>query len=261
MAGSMRWMISAVLTVAPSLAASYYSVSWGPNHYPEGSVDVRGYVAPGRQVDARVGMFGLRASSPGNTPFDILALCVDARENLFAGGAPQLYAVEYLTNYTTVPNAAAAPNAAPVLSAQRRLLLEQLFFAASNSAISGGNIASAGFQEAVWEIATETLDANPYDGDLTLSSGNVRITGPGDDTQVRDQANSYLGMLSSSTGVQRLRIWSPVREIRNSLGAVTGYERVAGQELLTPAPEPGFYAVLALGLFVAYWRTRTREAR
>lgn len=249
----------AFLSVAPAGATSYYSVSWGNPQFPEGFVDLRGRLAPNLEVNARAGIFGLRATG-GSSPFNFLAVCVDAREYLFAQGSPQLYAMEQLQNYTQIPNSPSFPNSAVTLSAQRRTLLEQLYFVAGNAAIQGNNISSAAFQLAVWEIATETLDSNPYNGDLTLSSGAVRVTGSGDDIQARNQANAYLAMLNQSTDIQRLYIWSPVRAIRNSGGTIIGYERVVGQELLTPAPEPGLYAVMAAGLVAAYWRAKKKPA-
>lgn len=249
------------LSMHVATATNYYSVGWGASRFPEGHVDVLGYITPGREVHARVGMFGLRASgADGNGPWDFMAVCVDPREWLFAAGSPQLYAVEDLSVYTLIPNAIGAATAAIALSPQRKSLLEQLYFVAGAAAISGNNVSSAAFQEAVWEIVGETLDSDPYNGDLSLSSGAVRITGSGDDVSVRNQANAYLGMLNASSAATRLRIWSPVREVRNYLGQVTGYERIVGQELLTPVPEPALYAVLALGLLGIFGLTRRSAA-
>jgi hypothetical protein len=244
----------------PAKATSYYSVSWDSPHFPEGSVNVQGYVSPGRQINAEVGIFGLRFRNSTEGPWDFMAVCADPRENLFPYGSPQLYAVEDLSSYTTIPNAPGASNSAISLSTQRKTLLSQLFFVAGRTAINGNSIASAAFQEAVWEIIGENLDSNPYNGDLNLGSGAVRITGSGDDIQVRNQANAYLAMLNSNVQTSmNLKLWSPVREVRNASGAIVGYERIAGQELLTPVPEPALYGVLALGLAGAMWLTRRRR--
>ena len=244
----------------PAKAISYYNVSWDSPRFPEGSVNVQGYVSPGRQITADVGIFGLRFRNATEGPWDFMAVCADPRENLFPNGSPQLYAVEDLSSYTTIPNAPGASNSAISLSSQRKTLLSQLFFVAGRAAINGNSIASAAFQEAVWEIIGENLDSNPYNGDLNLGSGAVRITGSGDDIQVRNQANAYLAMLNPSVQTSMaLKLWSPVREIRNSSGVVIGYERIAGQELLTPVPEPALYAVLVVGLAAAVWRTKRRR--
>jgi hypothetical protein len=73
---------------------------------------------------------------------------------------------------------------------------------------------------------------------------------------VKNKANYYLSLITGTTHVSSLQIWSPVKLLSDGT-----FQRIAGQELLT-LPEPAHYMTLcaAVLMLVIYRRRRARLA-
>jgi hypothetical protein len=232
----------ALTSVAPLAADAVYVQRDSPL-FPYGSVAVTGDLSSSRSGTFSSGIFGLKSSANSGGPYaPFWAVCVDANQNLFSG--TQLYFREDLDAYTSIlPN---TDPPAPPLTPARMALLEQAYFVGWADAQTSATKSSA-FQWMIWNIARDT--------DMTVTSGDVKITGSGDDDLVEAQANTYLASITAATPRMDLVIWSPVQLESNGT-----YTRVAGQELLTPVPEPGYFAIAGAGLTWLIVRLRSRAS-
>jgi len=235
------------------------NVRWEPpgtisSLFPYGSETITGTVVanpPGvRTGTFYSGIFGLQYQYNGQYN-SFTAVCIDANQDLFTG--TQLYYVESLANYPSFGPYTDAP--APNLNAERRTLLGQLFTVAWQDA-NNSSINSSAFQWATWEIARETRTKTSGSLDLSLGNGAILISSGTDSTEVRNKANYYLSLITPTTDVSSLQIWSPVKILSDGT-----YQRIAGQELLT-LPEPAHYMALsaAMLMLVIYRRRRARSA-
>lgn len=231
-------------------------VQIGDAKYPEGHYRFLGDAAENYYGPHRAGVFGLQYAATYHGAYqDFQAICIDANQNLFEG--KQLYFIEDLASYTAI-QPESSPNT-PQLTAAQRTSLGQLFTIGWQDVLStAGTVErarkSAAFQWAAWNIAG--------DADRRLDAGTVRITDPlyaaqEDMDAVILQANTYLSLLTPQTPVTGLQIWSPVERVAVADGFE--YRRVYGQELLVPAPEPGFLLLLAAGVVAVGWRARARR--
>ncbi len=254
-------MIAAAYPIGQVVAVRYEQTA--PGIFSNGSVPVSGR-SVGTAFSAHSGVFSLEYFN-GAKWVDFKAVCIDANEFLFGG--TMLYYVQTLPANTTVQPV--APHAPPVFgpgNAARVENLRKLYTVGWTDAIAdtGPGITtqeqtkSAAFQWAAWNVVRDT--------DLTVTnSGNdatnpVRITGSTTaQLNVRNQANAYLSAMNSlnpATVLSNLLIWTPVKAIKDPTGAVIGYERVAGQELVNPVPEPGFLALLGAGIAAVIFTKR-----
>lgn len=209
--------------------------------------NVQGTPAPGVSGTFSSGIFGLKYDVLGApevyTPFS--AICVDASEYLFSTN-PTLHYVQSFDDYPANVSDP-APDNTPDFTPLQRELLEKLFTIGwQNAQLNGTN--AAAFQWAAWEIARDTQSAP-----LSLSNGNVTIT---NDNAVRQKANVYLSAIQTDTIRTPLVMWSPVIQLAGG-----GFQRIAGQELLTPVPEPGYLALLAGGFGALIYIRRRQMAR
>jgi len=226
------------------------TVQWDSNMFPAGYQNMSGSVIPGPASGPySVGIFGLEFNTSNDVPDagyqDFRAICIDASEHLFAGGAPQLYYVQTLSSYPAA--IVSGTGYGPTLDAAQRDELAKLFTVgwADAQPTPKNDVKSAAFQWAAWEIGRETSPT------LDVSSGAVQYS---NNDAVRDQANAYLSALQqSNVTASSVLIWSPVKWENNQ------YVRVAGQELLTlsPVPEPAHFGVLlAVGVAYLIWHKR-----
>jgi hypothetical protein len=233
---------TAAVYAAPILPGSTYTVTKQSNLFPKGKKDVAGATVNGTVGGPfQSGLFGLKADG-----IDFLTVCADARENLFSSS--QLYYVETLASFTSIPPFTDTPT--PPMTSDRIRLLQQLYTVAWDLADDNA-VNSAAFQWAVWEIGRET---NPA---LSLTQGagdKVFIT---NNTSVRDKANAFLGMINVETPETALLIWSPVKALSGG-----GYQRVAGQELLTisQVPEPATFLPVLAAAGIGWLIRRRRTA-
>ena len=235
------------------------NVRWQPpgtisSLFPYGSETITGTVvasSPGvRSGTFYSGIFGLQYQYNGQYN-SFAAVCIDANENLFSSGT-QLYYVESLANYPSFGPFTDAP--APYLTAERRKLLGQLFTVAWRDA-NNSSINSSAFQWATWEIGRETRTKSGGALDLSLGNGAISIASGTDSTEVRNKANYYLSLITATTHVSSLQIWSPVKLLSDGT-----YQRIAGQELLT-LPEPAHYMALSAAVLMLLIYRRRRQAR
>ena len=268
---SVNMFHSSVLAAAvlvPALAFSYpigqvvrvrYEQT-APGLLSNGSVAVQGTSGvSSNTIHAESGIFSMEYYDSVLLKWtDFKAVCVDANEFLFSG--EKLYFIQTLpasSASTPVPLVPFAPplfgtDAATLTRVENMRKLYTVGWADATADSTPGSIStaeknkSAGFQWAAWNVARDT--------DATVSSGSVRITGTTSaQTAVKTQANSYLSAMSTlgpPVSLLNLLIWTPVKEIKNAQGAVIGYERVSGQELINPnpTPEPAFVGLLAIGV-------------
>ena len=197
------------LNAAAFLPNTFYTVTKQANLHPVGSVNVQGSPAPGVNGTYSSGLFGLKADG-----MDFLTVCADATETLFSSS--QLYYTQMLSGYNSPLS-----SDGHVLDSTDKSNLQKLFTVAW-SAADDSSTKSAAFQWAVWELERETS------AQFNLTNGSVK----NNNNSVRQQANTFLGQITAQTPETDLMIWIPVKQVTG------GYQRVAGQELLTVAPIP-----------------------
>ena len=226
------------LNAAAFLPNTFYTVTRQANLHPVGSVNVQGNPASGVSGTYSSGLFGLKADG-----VDFLTVCADGKETLFS--TSQIYYTQMLSSYNSPISADGH-----ILDATDKSNLQKLFTVAW-SAADDNSTKSAAFQWAVWEIERET---NPQ---FNLNNGAVK----NNNNAVRQQANAFLSQINAQTFETDLMIWIPVKQVTG------GFQRVAGQELLTvapvaPVPEPATMlpVVVAAGLGWVLRRRRSQAA-